>query len=84
MRDRIHLMLMPRLVGFKFVDNIFDPNHAHLADIYKKWGRCLLVTDQIISDLYRTQMEAYFSHHQIPLTIHVMPGGELHKVRSAQ
>lgn len=52
----------------------------HLAEIYKKWGRCLLVTDGIVHKQYKDQMEAYFAHHNIPLTIHVMPGGEIHKV----
>lgn len=65
--------------GFKFVDNIFDPSHTHLADIYKKWNRCLLITDQIVHDHYADAMKAYFKHHNIPLTLHVMPGGEIHK-----
>lgn len=75
---------VPSFTGFKFVDNIFDPKHQHLADIYKKWGRCLLVTDGIVGDMYRSQMEAYFEAHQIPLTIHIMPGGEINKVSLSQ
>lgn len=65
--------------GFKFVDHIFDAKHTHLADIYKKWGRCLLVTDGMVHDAYGKDMKAYFKTHNIPLTIHVMPGGEIHK-----
>lgn len=65
--------------GFKFVDHIFDAKHTHLADIYKKWGRCLLVTDGLVHDAYGKDMKAYFKTHNIPLTIHVMPGGEIHK-----
>lgn len=73
-----HRLLRP--TGFKFVDSIFDVKHTHLADIYKKWKRCLLVTDQIVYDHYGTEMKNYFKHHDIPLTVHIMPGGEIHKV----
>lgn len=79
----MHRLTVPLPAGFKFVDNIFDVKHTHLADIYKKWNRCLLITDQIVHDAYADQMKGYFKHHDIPLTLHVMPGGEIHKVRSA-
>lgn len=65
--------------GFKFIDNIFNPEHQDLADLYKKWGRCLAVTDGIIAKHYGDQLKAYFAHHNIPLTLHVMPGGEMNK-----
>lgn len=65
--------------GFKFVDGVFRPEYQDLADIYKKWGRCLLVTDGIVHGLYGKQMEEYFKAHNIPLTVHVMPGGEINK-----
>jgi len=65
--------------GFKFVDGVFDPKHQDLADLYKKWGRCLLVTDAIVNDLYGKAMKEYFEAHNIPLTIHIMPGGEINK-----
>lgn len=29
--------------GFRFVDGVFAPSYEHLANIYKPWGRCLLV-----------------------------------------
>lgn len=65
--------------GFKFIDNVFDPKHDDLANIYKKWGRCLLVTDEIVNKHYGKDAERYFEAHKIPLTIHIMPGGEIHK-----
>lgn len=65
--------------GFKFIDNVFDPSHQDLADIYKKWGRCLAVTDGIVDKAYGKQLRAYFEAHNIPLTVHIMPGGEINK-----
>lgn len=66
--------------GFKFIDNIFDTKHQDLATIYKKWGRCLVVTDDKINKMYGEQLKAYFDHHGIALTVHTFPGGELYKV----
>ncbi|TCD70755.1 hypothetical protein EIP91_001784 [Steccherinum ochraceum] len=65
--------------GFQFVDNIFSTTHTHLANIYKPWGRVLLVTDSIVNSHYSTQWEAYFKHHGIPVTTFVMAGGEKNK-----
>lgn len=67
------------LLGFQFVDNIFDFKHNHLADIYKPWKRVLLVSDATVSGIYSKQWEAYFKHHNIPLTTFVMAGGEKNK-----
>lgn len=39
------------------------------------------MTDQIVYDAYGKGMHAYFEAHKIPLTVHIMPGGEMHKVR---
>ncbi|THH26820.1 hypothetical protein EUX98_g7364 [Antrodiella citrinella] len=65
--------------GFLFVDNIFTPSHIHLADIYKPWGRVLLVTDSIVNDHYASEWEPYFKHHGVKLTTFVMAGGEKNK-----
>jgi 3-dehydroquinate synthase len=66
-------------LGFQFVDNIFNPEHNHLADIYKPWKRVLLVSDTTVSGFYSKQWEAYFEHHSIPLTTFIMAGGEKNK-----
>lgn len=65
--------------GFQFVDNIFDIKHTHLANIYKPWKRVLLVSDATVSGFYSKQWEAYFKHHDIPVTAFVMAGGEKNK-----
>merc|ERR1712225_130737 len=62
--------------GFTFIDGIFDPSNTNLADCYKKWGRCLAVTDQNIYNVYGKQMEAYFQHHGLELKIHKTKIGE--------
>ena len=75
----ITVVLIPRYLGFQFVDNIFSPEHTHLAQIYKPWGRVLLVTDSTVNSFYASAWEAYFKHHKIPLTTFVMAGGEKNK-----
>lgn len=54
--------------SLRFVDGIFDPANADLADIYRSWGRCLMIVDQHVHDLYGHQARAYFVHHGIDLT----------------
>ncbi|KAI0343016.1 2-epi-5-epi-valiolone synthase [Trametopsis cervina] len=65
--------------GFKFVDNVFDVKHDHLASIFKPWKRVLLVSDATVSGHYSKHWEAYFAHHGITLTSFIMAGGEKNK-----
>lgn len=65
--------------GFQFVDNIFDTKHDHLAKIYSPWKRVLLVSDSTVAGFYSKKWEAYFKHHDIPLTTFIMAGGEKNK-----
>lgn len=52
-----------------YVDGVFDPSNAQLADSYRAFGRCLMVIDQTVHGLYREQIETYFAHHEIALTV---------------
>ena len=61
---------------FTFIDGIFDVQNNNLADCYKKWGRCLAVTDLNIHNLYGPRMKAYFEHHGIELKVHTTKIGE--------
>ena len=61
---------------FTIMDGVFDVNNSNLADLYKKWKRCLAVTDLNIYNLYGKQMERYFEHHDIKLVIHKTKIGE--------
>lgn len=61
---------------FTFIDGIFNVKNNNLADCYKKWGRCLAVTDLNIYNVYGKQMEQYFEYHDIKLQIHKTKIGE--------
>lgn len=52
-----------------FVDNVFDCDRPELAANYKSFGRCLAVVDHNINRLYGNQIQAYFNHYDIDLTI---------------
>ena len=61
---------------FAFIDSVFDTTKTDLADCYKRWGRCLAVTDLNVFNLYGKQMQAYFDHYNIELQIHKTMIGE--------
>ncbi|QDS75791.1 hypothetical protein FKW77_000065 [Venturia effusa] len=61
---------------FTFIDGVFDVENANLANLYKRWQRCLAVTDINIYNIYGEQMEHYFNHHGIQLKIHKTKIGE--------
>ena len=61
---------------FTFLDGVFDPQNAQLADCYTHWGRVLAVTDQNVFDVYGQQLEDYFSHYKLDLTVHKTKIGE--------
>lgn len=51
------------------VDKAFDINNTELADSYRSFGRCLAVVDHNVHRLYGSQIEAYFQHYNIDLTL---------------
>jgi demethyl-4-deoxygadusol synthase len=51
------------------VDGVFRPDNPLLADTYRPWGRCLLVVDATVGELYARQIAEYFSVHGIALTV---------------
>ncbi len=56
--------------SLQYVDGVFDRANPHLADLYRRWGRCLLVVDDTVLGLYGEDIRAYFDHHGIALTVH--------------
>ena len=54
---------------FVFVNKAFDVKNTELADSYKKFGRCLAVVDHNVNRLYGEQIEAYFKHYNLALTV---------------
>ncbi len=49
-------------------DGAFDPANELLAEAYRRHGRCLMVIDANVDDLYGDQIDEYFEHHAIALT----------------
>ncbi len=55
--------------SLRYVDGVFAPRNPEVADAYRRFGRCLMVVDQTVLDLYGEQVHAYFEHHGIELTV---------------
>lgn len=53
----------------QYVNKVFDTAHPALADCYRPYGRTLMVVDETVYAHYREQIEAYFDHHGITLTV---------------
>jgi 3-dehydroquinate synthase len=64
---------------FRFIDNIFDPQKANLADCYRSWGRCLIIIDDNVYKLYGETMETYFAQYNIKCTVKIIQSTELRK-----
>jgi len=61
------------------VDGAFASENTELADSYRPWGRCLMVVDETVHDLYGERIRAYFDHHGIALTVFPVAIGETGK-----
>lgn len=55
--------------NFQFVDKVFDISKPELAAHYTTLGRCLAVVDHRVHELYGTQLQQYFQHYGINLTV---------------
>jgi 3-dehydroquinate synthase len=59
---------------YTFVDEnnekgCFDVNLSFLADRFREYGRCVVVCDARVYDIYGEQMRAYFQHHGMGLEV---------------
>ncbi|PHH81786.1 hypothetical protein CDD82_7892 [Ophiocordyceps australis] len=61
---------------FEFLDGVFELAHGQLAQCYSKWKRCLAVMDLNMYTLYGKQMQRYFDHWGIALSVHKTMIGE--------
>lgn len=52
-----------------YVDGAFRIENREIADSYKPFGRCLMVIDPVVYKLYREQIDRYFAHYEISLTV---------------
>jgi 3-dehydroquinate synthetase len=54
--------------SLRYADGAFAIGNTEIADSYRPFGRCLMVIDSTVYDLYGEQMRAYFAHYGIDLT----------------
>ena len=52
-----------------YVEGAFAVENPEIAESYHQFGRCLMVVDETVYGLYGEQMQAYFEHYQIDLTV---------------
>jgi demethyl-4-deoxygadusol synthase len=52
-----------------YVEGAFALENAEIAESYRPFGRCLAVVDEAVYGLYHEQIQAYFRHHEIDLTV---------------
>ncbi|WP_448267469.1 sedoheptulose 7-phosphate cyclase [Nostoc sp. DSM 114159] len=52
-----------------YVNGAFDIENREIADSYAKFGRCLIVIDANVNELYGDQIRSYFRHYDIELTV---------------
>jgi demethyl-4-deoxygadusol synthase len=52
-----------------YADGAFSIGNTEIADSYRPFGRCLMVVDETVHDLYGEQIRGYFDHHGIALTV---------------
>jgi demethyl-4-deoxygadusol synthase len=52
-----------------YVNGAFATENSEIADSYRQFGRCLMVVDKTIYNLYGEQIETYFNHYKIDLTV---------------
>ena len=65
-----------------YATGIFHPENPQLAEAYRPFGRCLMVVDEMVHDLYGEQINAYFSHHDLDLSVFRVRIGEKAKTLS--
>ena len=46
-----------------YVNGVFDVANRELAEAYLPYGRTLMVIDEVVYDLYRDSIDAYFAHY---------------------
>src|ERR1700759_1589841 len=51
------------------VEGAFAPENEEIAASYRAAGRCLAIVDAEGHELYGAEIEAYFEHHAIDLTV---------------
>jgi 3-dehydroquinate synthase len=61
---------------FSFIDGVFNVANPQLANCYSAWGRVLAIMDKNVYGLYGQEIDKYFRHYNLPLTVHKTRIGE--------
>ena len=48
---------------------VFSLDNPYLADRFRAYGRCVVVADARVNDIYGAEMTAYFKHHGLGLEV---------------
>src|ERR1700761_5793493 len=62
-----------------YVDGAFAPENPEIADRFRHHGRCLLVVDESVDELYGEQIDDYFGRHGLALSKLVVSIAETEK-----
>ena len=62
-----------------YVNGAFAVGNTEIADSYRAFGRCLMVVDENVYRHYGDQMQAYFDHYELALTVFPVRIKEVHK-----
>ncbi len=62
-----------------YVNGAFQIENPEIADSYRQFNRCLMVVDSTVYKLYGSQMQDYFEHYDIDLTVFPVTIKETHK-----
>lgn len=62
-----------------YVEGAFALENAEIAESYRQFKRCLMVVDQAVYGLYREQIQTYFEHYEIDLTVFLVTIKETEK-----
>jgi 3-dehydroquinate synthetase len=52
-----------------YVPRAFAAEHDEIADSFRRFGRCLMIIDETVHDLYGDYIEEYFTQHGLELTM---------------
>jgi demethyl-4-deoxygadusol synthase len=52
-----------------YVEGAFALENTEIAESYSQFGRCLMVVDESVYGLYSKQIQDYFNHYEIDLTV---------------
>lgn len=62
-----------------YVGGAFALENAEIAESYRQFRRCLMVVDEAVYGLYRDQIQTYFKHYEIDLTVFLVTIKETEK-----